>query len=138
MTSAAGAAASASTDGHRSSQACQRGTTRSTCVCWSITSLTRIAYGSRVCRHGRSRPFAAYHSDNRASTRARLRDTTARGGTHDADGLPGAAVRDEPVGLLRPDGALRQLHAQALAGALAHGGAHADLDGDHGAERRRG
>ena len=41
-----GAAASASTVGQRSSQRCQRGTTRSTCVCCDITSQTRIAYGS--------------------------------------------------------------------------------------------
>ena len=32
-----------------------RGTTRGTWVCWSITSLTRTAQGSRVRRHGRSR-----------------------------------------------------------------------------------
>ena len=42
--------------GQRSSHARYRGTTRSTCVCWSMTSETRIAYGSRVRRHGRSRP----------------------------------------------------------------------------------
>ena len=52
------AAASASTVGHRSSHACQRGITRSTCVCCSITSLTRIAYGSVVSRHGRGARFA--------------------------------------------------------------------------------
>ena len=40
------AAASAVGVGQRSSQASQRGMTRSTCVCCSITSETRIAYGS--------------------------------------------------------------------------------------------
>ena len=39
------AAASASAVGQRSSQARYRGTTRGTCVCCSITSETRIAYG---------------------------------------------------------------------------------------------
>src|SRR5437899_48216 len=29
--------------------------TRATCVCWSMSSLTRTAHGSRPCRHGRSR-----------------------------------------------------------------------------------
>src|SRR5215218_11422497 len=60
MTSAVGAAASASAEGQRSSHASQRGTTRAVCVCWSITSETRIAYGSRVRRHGRSRPCSPY------------------------------------------------------------------------------
>src|ERR671939_257831 len=60
MPSAGEAAASASAVGHRSSHARYRGTTRATCVCWSMTSLTRMAYGSRVARHGRSRRTAAY------------------------------------------------------------------------------
>src|SRR5215471_13092024 len=68
MTSAAGAAASASTVGQRSSQRCQRGTTRSTCVWCDITSLTRIAYGSCVSRHGRSRPCSANQASSRSST----------------------------------------------------------------------
>src|SRR6187200_3353527 len=56
MTSPGDAAAKAAALGHRPSHRSYRGTTRSTCVCCSITSLTRIAYGSRVRRHGRSRP----------------------------------------------------------------------------------
>ena len=57
MTSSRPAPASDSTVGHRSIQASKRGTTRPTCVCWSITSETSTAYGSRVLRQGRSRPF---------------------------------------------------------------------------------
>src|SRR3954451_7660873 len=68
MTSAGEAAARSSGVGHRSSQAVQRGTTRSTCVCCSITSETRIAYGSRVFRQGRSRPFSRYQSDSSSCT----------------------------------------------------------------------
>src|SRR4051812_21357154 len=91
MTSAAEAAASATTVGHRSSQACQRGTTRSTCVCCSITSETRIAYGSRVRRHGRSRPCSANQLSSRSSTPA---ESHARAGrrvyiTHEALRLRG-------------------------------------------------
>ena len=70
--------------------------------------------------------------------RARVREPHDREDGHDADRLPGGAVHDEPLGLLRPPGALRELHAQAVARALAHGRAHADLDGDHAAQRRRG
>jgi hypothetical protein len=33
---------------------------RFTCICWSITSETRMLQGSRVRRHGRSRPFSSY------------------------------------------------------------------------------
>ena len=36
-------AASAPSSGQRSSQVSKRGTTRATCVCWSMTSETRIA-----------------------------------------------------------------------------------------------
>ena len=47
-----------------------RPATLATWVCWSITSLTRIAHGSSVARHGRScRPFASYH---RASPRVHI------------------------------------------------------------------
>src|SRR5918992_5368867 len=77
MTSAAEAAASASTVGQRSSQRRYRGTTRSTCVCWSMTSETRIAYGSRVRRHGRSRPFSSYQARSRSSTGETLALTPA-------------------------------------------------------------
>ena len=44
------------------------GTTRSTCVCCSITSQTRIAYGSRVRRQGRSRPVRPYQARSSSST----------------------------------------------------------------------
>ena len=40
-----------------------------TWVSWSITSETRIAYGSRVRRHGRSRPTEPYHASSACSTR---------------------------------------------------------------------
>ena len=46
----------------------QRGITRSTCVCCSITSLTRIAYGSRVSRHGSGRLFWLYQAKSAAFT----------------------------------------------------------------------
>src|ERR1043166_8253751 len=68
MTSPAGTAASASTVGQRSSQRRQRGTTRSTCVCCDITSLTRIAYGSLVFRQGRSLPFWLNQAKRSSST----------------------------------------------------------------------
>lgn len=38
--------------------------------CCNITSDTRIAYGSRVSRQGRSRPDCAYQERSSASTRA--------------------------------------------------------------------
>src|SRR4029079_19525668 len=56
--------------GQRSSQRRYRGMMRSTCVCWSMTSLTRIAYGSRVRRQGRSRPSSAYQSRSARSRSA--------------------------------------------------------------------
>jgi hypothetical protein len=43
------------------------------CVCWSITSDTRIAYGSRVRRQGRSRPKAWNQARSSSSTGRRLR-----------------------------------------------------------------
>src|SRR6187551_3737016 len=70
MTSDRGAAARDSAVGQRSSQRRYRGMMRSTCVCWSMTSLTRIAYGSRVRRQGRSRPSAAYQSRRSPSSSA--------------------------------------------------------------------
>src|SRR5439155_18525667 len=65
--------------GHRSSHACQRGTTRSTCVCCAMTSLTRIAYGSFVFLHGRSRPFARYHAERSSFTGSREDERSAYG-----------------------------------------------------------
>ena len=40
------------------------GMTVSTRVCWSMISLTQIAYGSRVLRHGRSRRHASYQASS--------------------------------------------------------------------------
>src|SRR5437763_1215293 len=68
MTSAGEACASASTVGQRSNQSRYRGTTRSTCVCWSITSETRMAYGSCVLRQGRSRPCFSKQASRADST----------------------------------------------------------------------
>ncbi len=42
------------------------------------------------------------------------------------------------MGLLRPARAVRQLHAQALAGGLQHAGPRRSLDRDHAAKRRHG
>jgi hypothetical protein len=51
--------------------------TRSTCVCCSITSETRIAYGSRVPRQGKSRRFAWNHARSSPFTGVRVSDTSA-------------------------------------------------------------
>src|SRR6266550_8104568 len=59
-TSASGAQERARSVGKRRRKRRYAGTTRETCVCWSITSLTRTRYGSRVRRHGRSRPEPRY------------------------------------------------------------------------------
>src|SRR5690348_6704853 len=72
MTSPGVAAASASAVGQRASQRSQRGTTRSTCVCCDMTSLTRISYGSREERQGRGRPFSPNQAKSWASTWERL------------------------------------------------------------------
>ena len=54
-TSSSGVAANVEGSGQRSINACHLGNTRSICVCWDMTSITRIDHGSRVLRHGRSR-----------------------------------------------------------------------------------
>ena len=41
-----------------------RRSTRATCVCWSMSSETSTAHGSRLRRQGRSRPLAAHQSIN--------------------------------------------------------------------------
>src|SRR5919108_39742 len=69
MTSSRRAAASASTVGQRVSHASNRGTTRATCVCWSIPSETSTAYGSRRRRHGRSARCSACQARSADSTR---------------------------------------------------------------------
>lgn len=67
-----GTSASAWNDGNRSSHSLYFGKTRSTWVCWSITSDTRIRYGSFVFRHGSSRPLRAYQPSRRRRNRRRL------------------------------------------------------------------
>jgi basic membrane lipoprotein Med (substrate-binding protein (PBP1-ABC) superfamily) len=52
---ASGEAANAAGVGKRVMNGSNFSTTRETCVCWSISSLTRARYPSRVRRHGRSR-----------------------------------------------------------------------------------
>ena len=54
------------------------GTTRATCVCWSISSETSTAHGSRVRRHGRSRRDASAHASKRASASAIRSGSTRR------------------------------------------------------------
>src|SRR5204863_7771896 len=80
MTALVGASANACTVGNSVSHASHFGMTRSTCVCCSITSETRIAYGSRVRLHGRSRPCASNQASRAASTGAdsRLRPQMKR------------------------------------------------------------
>src|SRR5467141_887204 len=56
---------SARSVGNRRRKRRYAGRTRETCVCWSITSLTRTRYGSRVRRHGRSRPESRYQERTR-------------------------------------------------------------------------
>ena len=58
--------------------------TRSTCVCWSMTSETRIAYGSRVRRQGRSRPCSANHCEQKTFHVGYLREVPANGRARDA------------------------------------------------------
>src|SRR6188472_399099 len=65
MTSRSSAAASAAKLGYRSSHSSYFGRTRSTCVCCSMISETSTRYGSRVRRHGRSRPWRPYHVSSR-------------------------------------------------------------------------
>src|SRR3954451_15223671 len=108
MTSAVDAAASAWAVGQRSSQASQRRATREACVCCSITSETRIAYGSRVSRHGSSRPRSAYQSSSASLTRETLDSVSAV--CFDLDSSPpvpvisGAAVSHDDLVLEARDG----------------------------------
>lgn len=60
--------ASAAGTGQRASHASQAGSTRTTGVCWSMTSLTRMAQALVPgLRHGRSRAFSWYHRLTRAA-----------------------------------------------------------------------
>src|SRR6476469_1220650 len=85
VTSASRAEASASKDGYFSSHSAYLGSTRSTCVCWSMISETRMWYGSSVFRHGRSRTFRRYHRRRRSLTRRR----SPASGMALADGIMG-------------------------------------------------
>ena len=62
LTSAGGASARTMNDGYLLSHSWYFGSTRSTCVCCSMISETRMWYGSSVLRHGRSRPFLRYQA----------------------------------------------------------------------------
>ena len=73
--------------------------TPTTRFCCAITSLTRIAYGSLVRRHGRSRPCARYHSSSRSSTALSLEDDQAAGSSW----ISGSS------GLMRRTGSTRRL-----------------------------
>src|SRR5579883_1473595 len=70
MTSEVGAWASSASVGKAVRNCWYLGNTLSTCVCWSITSETRIAYGSLVARQGKSRRALAYHERREEWTRA--------------------------------------------------------------------
>src|SRR5581483_5645800 len=89
VTSPSGAAASASSDGYFSSHSAYFGSTRSTCVCCSMISDTRMWYGSSVLRHGRSRPWRRYHD----SSRWRKRRRAAAAGIGSAPALLDAIIR---------------------------------------------
>ena len=67
VTSASSAAASASSVGYFASHSWYFGSTRSTCVCCSITSETRMWYGSGVAPRQRA-SVDAYHPSSRAET----------------------------------------------------------------------
>src|SRR6185503_3208978 len=64
-------AASTPIDGYLSSHSAYFGSTRSTCVCCSMISETRMWYGSSVLRHGRSLPCRRYHVSRRWRNRRR-------------------------------------------------------------------
>src|SRR5262249_42861553 len=71
VTSCSGAAASTWNDGYFSSHSAYFGSTRSTCVCCSMISDTRMWYGSSVFRHGRARPWRRCHANRRWPQRRR-------------------------------------------------------------------
>src|SRR5712675_3120936 len=51
--------------------------TVATCVCWSMNSETRTAYGSRIRRQGRSRPCRRYQLNRRRRNLADWKATDA-------------------------------------------------------------
>ncbi len=77
----------------RDRNSCQRGTTRSTCVCCNISSETRIAYGSRVRRHGRSRAWRLYHARSKRPNRRNASSLTRAAGDLDLEFPVTANVR---------------------------------------------
>jgi hypothetical protein len=78
---------------HRKPRVCweMHARTDSTCVCCSITSETRIAYGSVVLRQGRSRPFWLNHASRSSSIADSLRRRLA------ADRSPALSRNCEPA-----------------------------------------
>ena len=54
-----------------------------------------------------------------------------KGNSSDLERSSAGTVYDQPLGLQRPQGAVRQLHAEALARGLEHPGADGHLDRDH-------
>ena len=66
ITSATGAWARASIVGKDARNSAYLGIVRATWVCWSMTSDTKMAYGSVVRRQGRSRAWEAYQSASAA------------------------------------------------------------------------
>src|SRR5579885_2125278 len=95
MTSAVGAAARSASVGKSERNCKYFGSTRSTCVCWSIISDTRIAYGSLVERQGRVRCSAAYHFKRKICTCA-----TRSGASWEEKGEERACLRIKPQDLL--------------------------------------
>ncbi len=67
MITLAGARAASAGVGKRSINACHFGITRSTWVCWDMTSLTSTSHGSRVLRHGRSLASSLHHPTTAAT-----------------------------------------------------------------------
>ena len=98
-----------------------RGITRSTCVCCSITSLTRIAYGSVVLRQGRSRPFVWYQARSSSSTGASSRAARRHvelGGRETDRGVGGSVVEAQFARLLIVDEPARKDRVRHVAAAF--------------------
>src|SRR5947209_10652393 len=53
--------------------------TVATWVCWSMTSLTQMAYGSRLRRQGNVRPCRRNHASNRRRNHRRIEGGTSTG-----------------------------------------------------------
>ena len=72
----------------------QGDSTFSTRYCCSITSLTRIAYGYRVRRQGRSRPFWLYQAKSSSFTPTSLRERCAQQSTRPEQAFASYARRE--------------------------------------------